>query len=497
MPIFRRKTSAASFWGRWCPRPLAVIGFLHLLLSLAFAFGAPSFEKPDEPGHLDFIRFLSLNRRLPRPLPEFPFIESAFEGQQTPLYYSLQAMLLAALDSRRLAEFETEEFNTLGIYESYVASPEKAERRTLRPNPRANAFFHGTEANLFQRDRRDSFPYRYPYSVFRALRLPGILWGLLTVVVAYHLAALAFGPGSRWPVVAAAIVAFNPQFCFLAGSVSNDCMAAFMAALLTYLGCRLALDKSGASSLSRAAALGTIMGLAVLTKLSTLTLILFALACLAAPTPRRIGRLSRSAGVFLLFFFLIAGWYFIRNALLFGDPLALGTYKLTKAAILNEHSLFSSYFFSIGTYTFPVIAFESFWAVFGWMNILVDRWIILAYLAICLAGGIGLIAWLSREIFQGRSKEAPKLRLAGLLLLHAGLSLAFMIRFNLIWMQPQGRYLFGSLLPIALLIALGLRFWIERLTLPRARLRGSAPFLLAGALLALNLVCFLQMAGRY
>lgn len=477
--------------------PLAALVALHLLLSLAFALGAPSFEKPDEPGHLDFIRFISLNHRLPRPLPEYPFVESAFEGQQTPLYYALQAVLLAALDSRRLADFETEEFNSLGIYESYMASPEKAERRTLRPNPRANAFFHGTEANLFQRDRRDSFPYAYPYSIFRALRLPGILWGLLTVILAYRLASLVFGAGNRWSIAAAAIVGFNPQFCFLAGAVSNDCMAAFMAAAMTYLGCKLALGRSGPASLSRAAALGLVMGLAVLTKLSTLTLVLFALACLAVTARRHIGRFGRSAGVFLICFFSIAGWYFMRNSLLFGDPLALETYRLTKAAIVNEHSFFSSYFFSIGTYTFPVIAFESFWAVFGWMNILVDRWIILAYLAICLAGGTGIIAWFIREFGKKSPRDRASLHMAGLLALHAGLSLAFMIRFNLIWMQPQGRYLFGSLLPIALLIALGIRFWIERITPPRARLRGAAPFLISGALLALNVVCFLQMVGRY
>ena len=186
----------------------------------------PSFEKPDEPGHLDYIRFLAGQGRLPGPLPEHPFVESAYEGQQPPLYYAVQAALLRFADPGLLAGLDTGQYNSRGVVESYRASRGRAA--PPRPNPDSH-LFGGREARIFEEDGRDTLPYRHPYSIVRALRFAGLPWGILTVVLAYRLAGLAFGLGSGWTFLATAVVALNPQFCFLAGSISNDGMAVFLA----------------------------------------------------------------------------------------------------------------------------------------------------------------------------------------------------------------------------------------------------------------------------
>jgi hypothetical protein len=65
--------------------------------------------------------------------------------------------------------------------------------------------------------------------------------------------------------------------------------------------------------------------------------------------------------------FASAGWYFVRNTIVFGDPLASG-FKLALVADLmkpSDLSLLDPYFYTI----FPTTLFRSFWASFGWLTI--------------------------------------------------------------------------------------------------------------------------------
>ncbi len=478
------------------PRTAAILCAAHLAFSLAYALAFPSFEKPDEPGHLDYIRFLSENHRLRRPLPDYPYAETAYEGHQGPLHYVINALLLCAIDSRKLADFETEVYNEHTMVSSYRASPEAGARRTLRANPRSHAF-RGPEVNLFERDARDSFPYRYPYSVFRVMRLTGVLWGLLAVFVTYHISVLAFGPRSPWPTAACALVAFNPQFCFAASSVSNDGLAVFLAALLTYLGLKFAFNGRSSVGPLHAALAGLVLGLASLAKLNTLVLGLFILPCIAVGYRWRPRASVLAIGACLTAAIAIAGWYFIRNALLFGDPFALETAKLIKPYLVREAPLFSSYILSLRATSLIPIAFRSFWACFGWMNVRVDPLIMRFFLGLSLAGGAGIPAWLAFRPRPASARDPVRLSLVLLLLFHFALSLGFMIRFNMTFPQPQGRYLFPSLPAIGVLLAIGIRFWIDALALPGASLRTSAPAVIAAVLGTVNFLCLLEPLRRY
>ncbi len=458
--------------------------------------GSPSFEKPDEPGHFDYIRFVSLQRRLPGPLPGYPHMETAYEGHQPPLYYVLQAGLLTALDPDRLTIFETDDYNLRGIAESYVADPREAQERLPRPNTRSDAF-GGPEANMFVPDVRDEFPYRYPYLVFRALRLPGLLFGLLTVLAVYRLSVLFFGAGSPWIIAATAILAFNPQFCFIAGSVGNDTLAIFLSAWLAYFALKFAVDSpKGPTALGSGLLIGILLGLAILTKLNAIPHALFVLACLLVPARAHGKAAIYPAAACLLAAAGVAGWFFMRNIHLYGDPFALAAMKLAHPHLLNERSLWA-YFLPFSDFSFPSVAFESFWAGFGWLNIRVNPAIMGTFLALSLFGAAGAAIRIYMRWRAGRRRLTRHLQPSLLLMLHAGLSLAFMVRLNLEFMQPQGRYLFVSLAPVSILLAEGLRYWTDRLTPAAARIRRLSPALLASLLLILNLLCLIEMLRRY
>ena len=70
-----------------------------LALGVAYALAVPMFEKPDETRHLDYVRFLARERRLPRPLPSAPFHEEThWQGAHGPLPHAVAAAVLLALD---------------------------------------------------------------------------------------------------------------------------------------------------------------------------------------------------------------------------------------------------------------------------------------------------------------------------------------------------------------------------------------------------------------
>ena len=63
---------------------------------------------------------------------------------------------------------------------------------------------------------------------------------------------------------------------------------------------------------------------------------------------------------------LVAGWWFARNWLLYGDPLALQAYVRYSARRPEPPSLAELLARAEGVW-------RSYWAVFGWFNVVADR----------------------------------------------------------------------------------------------------------------------------
>jgi hypothetical protein len=103
---------------------------------------------------------------------------------------------------------------------------------------------------------------------------------------------------------------------------------------------------------------------------------------------------------------------------------------------------------------FVVVTFQSFWAQFGWMGILVDQRIYLLLAVLTGLAALGLALWIAQRLPRLPARQKWAL---GLLALTFLLILAGMLQYNLTFIQAQGRYLFPAIVPIAIFFVLGLR----------------------------------------
>jgi hypothetical protein len=258
---------------------------LVLLLAAAFSLG-PIFEPPDEIQHFDVVRHLALNGRMADPRTQ---IFSEFH--QAPLYYALLAPLYRLIGSDDDLHAVRERVN-----------PHRDHRWWLAGNDNKNTFLH---------TRAEDFPYRSPTArTVHLLRLISVALGIGTVIVAARIFALIWpgDPAARW--LALAIVACWPQFLYVSSAITNDALAVFFGTAGFW---RLLIFQERGDRRS-ALWLGVVIGLALITKVSLLVLLLAALITVAF---RR--DLSTHALVVFLPTAALGGWWYTRNLIVFGD----------------------------------------------------------------------------------------------------------------------------------------------------------------------------------
>ena len=348
------------------------------------------------------------------------------EGSQPPLYYLLAAALTAPIPTDNAAA-------------------------VIRYNPHAavgQADSFGNR-NVMVHAEEHAWPWRGVSLAAHVARFFSVLLGALTVLFTYLSGRRLF---PVWPCVAllaATLVAFNPQFIFISAAVNNDnLVTALSAAGLLVLSDMLAgpnpADPNGGRSLPTLAhlvLLGALAGLAALSKLSGLLLsVLIGIGLIfAALRARRPGRIIVWGAVTGSIALLVAGWWYLHNYLVFGDPLLLSA----MFAILPQRP------------EPPVLSeliaraegvWRSFWAVFGWFNIVVDAWVYRLFTTITLVGLLGLIAGAPLQRYYRRrygagAPPADRWIRLGLPLLWVVMILLLLLRWATL-RYPQGRLLF-------------------------------------------------------
>lgn len=429
-------------WAPFAP-PHEMMARCLALLILAFAalhacynWAIPLGEGPDEPGHLAYVHFLAAEGRLPvQRAGEAGEVPG--EGHQPPLAYALAIPAVAWL-------------------------PPEERQILLTANPRFR-WAGGDEPGAFMRGSRELWPWPSHTLAWHLARAVSGLAGAATVLFT-ALAAHRLRPGHRaFALLAALLVALNPQLLFITALVTNDALlAALGAALLWWClappGDPAARDWWGGPG-RWALVAGLLFGLALLTKQSAL---LFGPLLLWAGWRVAGGSLGSAVSVTLTWgatSLLVAGWWFLRNLWLYGDPFGLAVFTAefaTQPFAWGDPAAWAS---ALGQ------LFASFWARFGWMSLAPPAWVLWPYATLC---ALAVAGWV-RVAVASLAACSPTGALADTLparaatpwvapLLTVGMAFIWTLSFAataglVAW---QGRMLFPAVAALGLLLAAGL-----------------------------------------
>ena len=305
----------------------------------------------------------------------------------------------------------------------------------------ANAALHGPD---------ESFPWRGQALAPHVARLVSVVLGAILVCLTIALGWLAFPQVPAVGILAGILGGTNPQFLFISGSVNNDNLTNVVAAgLLICMVC--ALLEVPTLRLWCVAAMVTVAGLLTNLSIGPVVLVTFAVLALRSVQGRRYGRLVLGAGTSVAIVAAGAGWWFVRNQLLYGDPVGWTVYSKTFATALQTRPFqWSEY-----AWFFPT-QYRSFWGVFGWMTVEAPAWFYGAMGVLCLLAGTGWALWLAGRAFLPRTRRSIAIlaSLALAVLAHE-LYLAIAVRtFGAAWFQ--GRYLFPILPAVGVFLSAGL-----------------------------------------
>jgi len=399
---------------------------MFILLVLLYMRATPLFEAPDAGAHYAYIVHLHQNAAL----PTFDERHAAISHQlvqQPPLYYALTAVATAWLPAERGLEL-------------------------LRPNPH---YLRGLTYRATATVHEAAWEARLSVWVARAVSMLG---GLLALNASFLLVRTLF-PDAVWLALAVAgVVAFNPRFLFSAATITNDAWAAGTATLAIWLMLRAARKPDHLSGWLWA---GCAFGAAALTKYGNLAIgapATFILWVLWRRNDWR--RAMRAAGIVAVGALAVAGFWYARNWLLWGQIVPLASMLavlpgLARSEPLDPVGLMAS---------LPVLQ-NSFWGEFGY-GVLAPPWFFDVMRLAGLLAVIGLVICVVRVLHRSGS-GAPWVRQTIFALLLAAIWAGAVFVSLLNWMRlvnftAQGRLLYAAITPIALLLVLGWQAFVPK-----------------------------------
>lgn len=451
-------------------RVLALIVALHFLAGSIYSVSSPLFEVSDELRHVALVEHYAQGNGFPVQDPKnLGFYEQ--EGSQPPLYYVSLAALAQLFDLRDFRQIAQ-----LNPHEHSIGRADATDNH-----------------NMLLPSEADVFPWRGTALFVHLARLLGIALGCITVICTYAIAQRLTAPFAQLrhvPVLAAAFVAFNPMFVFISASVNNDTLATALASLALALAIYALHD---GFTTRHAIGLGLALGCAALTKASALVpvaLIPLSLGLQQLWQMRQNRTTKTSFAPFLLrmillgaLILLIAGWWYARNQMLYGDFSATRIQAEidgfrnpvpTALDLLGEWNGFH----------------QAYWGLFGAVNIPLHPIIYRLLEVLLIAAGLGWLIAIDR-LRKKTKLPIPNLQSLisnptvlgwGLCWALAGLNFAALVRWTMLTYASQGRLLFPSIAAISNLLALGLIYasgtgsvlasrWLRRATARLAKIK--------------------------
>ena len=402
---------------------LAVILVLYLILGVYYAMTIPMFETPHEIGHFFYAKYLVDTYSLPAPTPERPNLWGV-EGCQPPLYDVLLALLIAPLPTNRAGDY-------------LWKNPYVNLTRPMQP---------GNKNYLIHTDK-EMWPYQdVPLAVHLARGL-SLLFGLGTLITVYTISRRLLREPAM-ALAATATVAFLPGFLFLSATLNGQIVLTLTASVALAFTARLLLEESRCAHVIL---LALSAGLAALSRMEGIAVVFIGFLATGVFAWRRRSRWYRAGilGVYTGIIALIAGWWYVRNVALYGDPLGMTgmlKYRMYTEPVLSWSNLVQGWTWFR----------RSFWALFGWYNVPIGprAYRLLDGVLLIIVAGL-LLATMRHRI--GRRRPLVVLFVGTFFLLTA-LSVTFYSLGLTPW--PLGTFLYLLLFPLAWGFVRGWGAWV-------------------------------------
>lgn len=411
-------------------RLLAALIAIFVVLACLYSVVVPIFEASDELWHYPMVRTLAQGNGLPVQDPADPGPWKQ-EGSQPPLYYAIGAAATFWID--------TADMDQVRRINPHVDSGR------ISPDGNSNLVVHNAAA--------EAWPWRGTVLAVHIVRLLSVLMSAGTIYFTYRIGEAVF-PGRRWLALAgAAVAAFTPMFVFISGSVNNDNLAILISAAAIWVMLRiLRAVHDGQPTVKLAAALGLLIGLGALTKQSTLGLLALAglTMAYAAWRQKRWQTFFVEGPLIVGLAAAVAGWWYVRNWQLYGDPLGLNAFvatagprQATLAQLWGERTGFV----------------WSYWGLFGGVNVPMPFWTYTVLNIAALLSAAGVVVLLVRQAQSG-DWTRDQWAVAGLTLLWIPGVFIPLLRWSSMTMASQGRLMFSAISVISLWLAAGLGGWL-------------------------------------
>ena len=412
------------FWRKHIPLVVILIAFV--VLAVSYSVVNPLYESTDEIRHYHYVRHLAETHTLPVQDPALPSTQS----HHPPLFYALAALVSGWVQPDHPLYFDP------------AVNPHWGFRYWEVSVDNKNQYLHGAD---------EAFPYQGDALKAHLARWVNVLIGLGTVWLTYRLGQVIWPDQPALALGAMAFVAFNPMFLYMSGAINNDVIAALSSAAVL-VACAEIIARG--ITLRRAAVLGGLYGLAILSKFNVaFILALIELALLAdawhrhAWRRRHVRELARTNVVVLGMALLISGWWFARNQILYGEP--TGVQRVTVLWGMRDPRTSLTLVLSELPYLWT-----SLWGRFGYGQIPMPDW---TYTGLKIIAGLALIGLIARAVQVIRTRSR-------LLALQLGLLVATVVSFagvlfGYMLISPagaMGRFLFPALPALGVLLTYGL-----------------------------------------
>ena len=434
---------------------LMAILTVFLVLSTGYSLIVPPFEASDELWHYPMVKVIADTWSLPvqDPADVGPWRQ---EGSQPPLYYLLGAVTTFWIDTS-----DMDQVRHLNPH---------ADTGIATPDGNVNLVVHHPEQR--------TFPWKGTILAVQMVRFMSILMATAGVYLTYLVVTEVVPERPTITLGATAIHAFTPMVVFIAGSVNNDNLVVPLSSLALLMLLRLLKrqDLALRHTMPSYLLLGGILGLAALTKASSLGLTVLTALVVTVRAVRRAREPGNSASAgweefitgglaTVLPLLAIAGWWYVRNLRLYGDLTGLNAF----IEILGQRDVPAGldqlwrerYSFMAG-----------YWGNFGGLNVPMSPWVYGVLNAVLLIAALGLVIALVRSLLgpipdlltgQRRGKPSPasvgSVAPALLCILWAlGVFIPWIQWARVTW-SSQGRLVFAALPVWSMLLAVGLGAW--------------------------------------